>query len=74
MLKQLKNFYNLSLRVRVKESGEDGEDGEDVKNIGLDKHLVKSKRRKGKSSTKDTPTDSQQPPQHTQPTQPGGAT
>jgi hypothetical protein len=52
-LKQLKNFYNLSLRVKVKENGEDGEDGEDVRSVGLDKLLTKPNRAKRKSSTKD---------------------
>ena len=41
-LKQLENFYNLSLSVEVKENGEDGEDGEDIRSVGLDKHLSES--------------------------------
>ena len=66
---KLKKFYNLTLRVRVKENGEDGEDGEDVRNIGLDKLLTKSNERKRKSSMKITNADSQDPTQPTQPTQ-----
>ncbi len=65
-LKQLKNFYNLSLQLKVKEKGEDGED---IGNVGLDEHLTKPNRAKRKSSTKDTPADSQDPTQPTQPTQ-----
>jgi hypothetical protein len=68
-LKKLKKFYNLSLRVRVKEDGEDGEDGEDIRSVGLDKHLTNSNKRKRKSSTNDTPGDSQDPTQPTQPIQ-----
>ena len=38
-LRQLKNFYNLSLQLKLKEYGEDGEYGEDIAGFGLDKHL-----------------------------------
>ncbi len=69
-LGQLKNFYNLSLRIKVKEKGEDGEDGEDIQKVGLDKLLTKSSKRKRKLSTKDTLGESQDPTQPTQPTQP----
>jgi len=54
-LKQLENFYNLSLQVKVKENGTDGMDGTLSGSVGLDKHFTKPKRSKRKSSTKDTP-------------------
>jgi hypothetical protein len=50
-----KPFYNLSLRVKVKENGEDREDREDNRNVGLDKHLTNSNKRRTKSNTNHTP-------------------
>lgn len=68
-LNKLKKFYNLSLKVRVKENGEDGEDGEDVRNVGLDNLLTKANKRRRKLSTKGAVVDSEDPTQPTQPTQ-----
>ena len=69
--KQLENFYNLSLRVKVKEkeNGTDGMDGTLSEGVGLDKHLTKTNRAKTKSSTKDDHVNPQDPSQASQASQ-----
>ena len=70
-LKQLENFYNLSLAVKVKEkeNGTDGMDGTDVEGVGLDKHLTKSNGAETELSTKDGQVYSQDPSQASQASQ-----